>query len=284
MGFTGRHRLIGIAIAGVVSVGVIGGAAVAIAQSPGSTPSSDQSTTSVDMDLDGHHGKIVHAGLKEILDASGLTQDQVKQGFAAGKSLNQLITDNHGDPVAVQAKVLSDLDAKLKDLVGKGTITQAQSDKIAARANTELPKLMDHAPKVGDHAPKAGPGPHLILGGLDAAAKAIGITPQELMAQLKDGKTIADAAKAKGVDPQKVIDAIVADETARIDKLVTDGKLDSTKAEKLKSTLKDAITKFVNDGGPHFGMHGRGGPGFRQGGPKGAPHGGTPPGNQQPAQ
>ena len=58
----------------------------------------------------------------------------------------------------------------------------------------------------GDHGPGRG------FGGpeLDAAAKAIGITTQELQTQLRSGKTIADVAKAKGVDRQKVVDAMVA--------------------------------------------------------------------------
>jgi hypothetical protein len=62
--------------------------------------------------------------------------------------------------------------------------------------------------------------------GLDAAAKAIGITTAELQADMKAGKTIADVAKAKGVAVQTVIDAMVAaaktDLEANLEKIITD--------------------------------------------------------------
>jgi hypothetical protein len=46
--------------------------------------------------------------------------------------------------------------------------------------------------------------------GLDAAATAIGITTDELRTELQAGKTIAQVAQAHNVDPQKVIDVLVA--------------------------------------------------------------------------
>ena len=62
--------------------------------------------------------------------------------------------------------------------------------------------------------------------GLDAAAKAIGITPDALRAQLQAGKTIAQVAKAHGISVQKVIDAMVADAKtkleANLEKIITD--------------------------------------------------------------
>ena len=57
---------------------------------------------------------------------------------------------------------------------------------------------------------------------LDPVAKALGITTDELKTDLAKGQSIADIAKAKNVDLNKVIDALVADATAKIDKLVTD--------------------------------------------------------------
>jgi hypothetical protein len=96
---------------------------------------------------------------------------------------------------------------------------------------------------------------HFLPGaGLDAAAEAIGISESDLHTQLRDGKTIADVAQAEGVDVQKVIDAMVADATARIDRAVTDGKLDADRAASLKDGLKDRITTLVNEG-PKFERH-----------------------------
>ena len=118
-------------------------------------------------------------------------------------------------------------------------------------------------------------------------AKAIGISEADLRDQLRSGKTIADVAKAKGVDAQKVIDALVADISHRIDQAVTDKHITADRAASIKQGLTDRITKLVNEGGRFkgrpFGGRGGGvrgggvrGGGFRRG-PGGPPPGGVPP-------
>jgi hypothetical protein len=56
--------------------------------------------------------------------------------------------------------------------------------------------------------------------GFAALADAIGISSDDLRAALRDGQTIAQVAEAHGVDPQDVIDALVAHATERITKVV----------------------------------------------------------------
>lgn len=73
---------------------------------------------------------------------------------------------------------------------------------------------------------------------LEAAAKALGISVEDLRTELKAGKSIADVAKEKDVDLQKVIDAIVADRKAHLEERI--------------AALPDEVTKAVNrKGGDH---------------------------------
>lgn len=88
---------------------------------------------------------------------------------------------------------------------------------------------------------------------LDVAAKALGVTADELRTSLQAGKSLADVAKAEGVDKQKVIDALVAaDET----------RLDEAKAA-LPERIAGIVDGTITGGGPGgMGGHGgRGGPG-----------------------
>jgi hypothetical protein len=103
---------------------------------------------------------------------------------------------------------------------------------------------------------------------LQVAAQTIGITVDQLRTELQGGKTIAEVAKAHDVDPQKVIDAIVAESTKRIDEAVTNGKLTSDQAAKLKANLSDVASHIVNDAHPPFGPRG-GHRGFGPDGPDG---------------
>ncbi|MGH9118507.1 MAG: hypothetical protein ACRD0A_11745, partial [Acidimicrobiales bacterium] len=70
----------------------------------------------------------------------------------------------------------------------------------------------------------------LIWHGLEAAAGALGITEDELRDAMGDGQSIAEVAAAEGVEVQTVIDALVAEATARIDEAVADGDLTEEEA------------------------------------------------------
>jgi len=91
----------------------------------------------------------------------------------------------------------------------------------------------------GEHGPK-----------LDAAAKALNLSVDDLRSKLRDGKTLAQVAQDQNVDKQKVIDAMVAEATARIDQKVQDGSLTADQANERKSNLQDHITRLVNEGRP----------------------------------
>jgi hypothetical protein len=53
------------------------------------------------------------------------------------------------------------------------------------------------------------------------AAEAIGVTPEELVQELRDGRSITEVAEANGVDPATVEDALLEAAQARIDKVLT---------------------------------------------------------------
>jgi hypothetical protein len=95
---------------------------------------------------------------------------------------------------------------------------------------------------------------------LSTAATALGVTPAELRTAIRSGKSIAEVAKDKGVDVQKVIDALVSARSTRIDEAVTAGKLTQEQGTARKAELKSRVTAFVNGtrrhGGRRFG-HGR---------------------------
>ena len=111
---------------------------------------------------------------------------------------------------------------------------------------------------------------------LEAAAKVLGMTTDEVSAALKDGKTLEDLATAQGVEINAVHEAIQAAHKAQmledINQAVTDGKMTQDKADWLILGLQNGYLD-----GPGFGFGG--GMGF--GGPHGRP-GPAPDATQQP--
>ena len=99
---------------------------------------------------------------------------------------------------------------------------------------------------------------------LDAAAKVLGMTSDELSTALQIGKTLEDLATSAGVNIQAVQDAIntvhKTEMRTRIEQAVSDGTMTQAKAD----WLLEGLDKGYLDG-PGFGFgfdgHGRGGPG-----------------------
>lgn len=109
---------------------------------------------------------------------------------------------------------------------------------------------------------------------MSVAAATIGITEADLTTAVNGGQSIAAVATAHNVDPQKVIDAYVADENAEIDAAVKAGTLTQAQADTEKANVPARGGAIVNGTG---GAGGPGGHGGRGGAPRGtAPNSATP--------
>jgi hypothetical protein len=152
------------------------------------------------------------------------------------------------------------LSQELQPLVDKGTITDAQRDAVVKQL------LESKAPGFG-HGDRAFPGRpggpiRAFLGaGLDTAAKALGMSTADLRTALGGGSSIADVAKQKGVDVDKVIDALVAEAKAK----VSGHDLPGGRTPPTDAQIRQAITRAVN-GQLRFGVRGH-----RPGGGDGPP-------------
>jgi hypothetical protein len=138
----------------------------------------------------------------------------------------------------------------LQPLIDDGTITQAQADAVITALEAARP---EGGPGMGHR----GRGP-----GLDAAATALGMTDEELRAAVQDGQSLAEVAQGRGIDPQVVIDAMVAELQAHLAEEVASGAHTQEEADAKLAGATERITAMVNGelpaGGPG-GMHGPGG-------------------------
>lgn len=127
----------------------------------------------------------------------------------------------------------------LDGLVQNGTITQDQEDKIVQAFKDAA---ADNQRVRGRH-PRAR---QALRGMVETAANTIGVSPADLVTELKTGKSVADVANEHNVAPDTVVKAIVDAGTAKVDEAVTNGKITQAQGDKIKSRLSDAASKFVN--------------------------------------
>ncbi len=141
------------------------------------------------------------------------------------------------------------------------------------------------APTTAPAGPRGGFGPGALhsQAALAAAAKALGMTADELSAELWGGKTLSDIATAKGVDIATVKAAVEAAENAEtktaINQAVTDGQITQAKADWLIEGLDKGYWGAGVEGGFDFGM----GPGMGHGGPRGGGFNGALPSGTAPS-
>jgi polyhydroxyalkanoate synthesis regulator phasin len=202
----------------------------------------------------------------------------VSDAWAALEAIEHSTTTTPATPptAPVAGQISPELTAALKDLVSKGTLTQAKSDAITAAVKADIA----NRPAMGDHdgGPMGGP---LGNSGRDAVITAtLGIDATTLHTRLAAGESLATIAGAK---KDALIAALVADATKQIDAAVTAGKLTAAQATTIKADLTAHVTAEVNGtGGPMGGMmggkggRGHGGHGGMGMGPKSGSTNGIP--------
>jgi ribosomal protein S13 len=101
---------------------------------------------------------------------------------------------------------------------------------------------------------------------LASVATVLKMTEAELKTQLDAGKSLADVAKAQGVNVQSVIDVIVTEVKAHIADEVKSGEITQAEADAKLADVTTKVTEMVNSVRPgDMGGRGHGGHGGRGG-------------------
>ncbi|MEX0865503.1 MAG: hypothetical protein WD269_11645 [Acidimicrobiia bacterium] len=123
----------------------------------------------------------------------------------------------------------------LQPLVEDGTLTDTQAEAVAEHLSSALP---------GRHGRFVGRVPGLMV--FAEAADIIGIEPGDLREALADGSTLAEVAGANGVEPETLVEGLVAALEEKLDQLVENGEITEEKAAQILENAPDRIENFVN--------------------------------------
>jgi hypothetical protein len=126
--------------------------------------------------------------------------------------------------------------AALDKLVQDGTITQAQEDAVIQALKDARPDR----PGRGERFHK------LLRATIEVSAETIGITPEELKAELQAGKSIAEVAAEHNVSVDDVKQALVDAATAKINEAVANGRITQERADNLIERLPALVERVVN--------------------------------------
>jgi hypothetical protein len=146
------------------------------------------------------------------------------------------------------------LENRVDEAVSAGRLTEDEGERLKdAIESGDVPVL---GVPMGGQAHGL-PGRHL-----DAAASYLGLTADDLRAELEAGETLADVAQAEDKPVDGLVDALVADERTELDQAVEDGRLTEAQADELLAGAEERMTDLVNGDlpGPPDGRFDPGGP------------------------
>jgi len=199
--------------------------------------------------------------LDAVAEALGLTTDELKTELEAGKSIAAVAEEKGVDVATITDAYVEQMSEHLAQAVEDGKMTQDQVDSMLENARARFQDMLD---QTWDMHPTWDKGGLRRFGheSLDVAAEALGMTTDDLLAELQDGKSIAAVAEEKGVGLDTIIDAYVAQESERLARAVEDGKITQDQAdsmlEKSRERIQEMMDQTWDEGGFHrFGHEGR---------------------------
>jgi hypothetical protein len=157
------------------------------------------------------------------------------------------------EPSRLTAALKQALKNRVDAAVEDGRLTQTQGNELKARIEAgDLPLFLGGPLHRG--------GPHLgFHRGFDTAASYLGLTEDQIRAQLESGKTLAQVAQAQGKTVDGLVAAMVADAKKHLDEAVQAGRLTAAQRTQMLADIEEHIGALVNGtarpgpfGGPRF--------------------------------
>lgn len=200
-------------------------------KTPAGQTEEGQSDENHDCDIDFEDWEDLEAyGYVDVAKLIGIDEETYWSELDTGKTIAELATANGVDPQTIIDAMVAEEKTFYDEMVAAGDLTAEE----AAEWLAESEKYAAYEVNNGYSDPFA------------AGLKLIGIDEETLWAEVDAGKSIAQIAQEKGVDPQAVIDAVVAAENAEIDKQIAAGLLTEEEAAEWRAEIEKYVADSIN--------------------------------------
>lgn len=182
--------------------------------------------------------------LNVVATALGMEPADLQTELQNGKTIADLAKAKGVSTDTIVNAIVAAYKTSLDLAVTNGYLTQTQADAILEAVRVFAPTYLERS--FVSHNP------------MTVIAKALGMTPTELMTAMREGKTIAQLAQEKGVSTEAIVNALVAAEKERLDQAVADGRLTQAQADALLKVAKVMAPSYLEGDGKFGGRFGPG--------------------------
>jgi hypothetical protein len=216
-------------------------------------------------------GRSPYSLVEATAEVTGLNEDEVVAALEEGQAFVEIADAQGVDPQEIVDTAIAEAESRLQEAVDNGRLTEDQMEQMLERLAEEIPERLEQPWQPGG--PMGGPFGRFGEGFwrmYDEVAETLGLAPDELFAELHDGKTLEEVSEAHGVEMEAVRYAL---EAARgelmeeaIEQAVENGRMTQERAD----WLLEGIEQGFMPGGRGFGQgrgfnSGRGGRGREMG-------------------
>ena len=164
-------------------------------------------------------GKGRNAVVGTASEELGLSRADLVDELRGGNSIAQVAENQGVDVNDIVSAILGKVTNKLNKAVENGRMTQGIADSRLDKISDRITQAMDRVPDLDQQrAQGKRRGKREVDGLLVVAAGELNMTPADLVAELRDGKTIAEVAEAQGVEVDDIVDAMVEKAQERLAK------------------------------------------------------------------
>ena len=206
----------------------------------------------------GHKGKHGHRGMGQVAELLGLSGEELRTELQAGKSIADVAAEQGVALEDIENALIAQLSDKLAEKVANGDLTQEEADARLEEAKTRISEHLTQPFDSDDFRGRKGKRGHRAMG---QVAELLGLSGEELRAELQAGKSVADVAAEQGVALEDIENALITQLSDKLAEKVANGDLTQEEADARLEEAKTRISEHLNqtfdgDGSGRFGPRG----------------------------
>jgi len=176
----------------------------------------------------------------QIAKILGIDETELNKELKSGQTLAQIATSKGIDVNTLIQQIENAFNTNIDQKVAEGKLTSDQATKMKENFVNKATAMVNKTYKASQHKTRGSNGV------IQQIQTILWVDAATLKQDLASGKTIAQIAQDKGIATNDLVSQIQTALEANIDKAVTDNKISSESATKMKNNLTNRIQNIVN--------------------------------------